>query len=57
MLSSYTCILSCNIVIGINHNAIVRTMETTLMQPGLNQRMVLVCLTKYIDLFLSSPGQ
>lgn len=30
------------IIPGVNHNAIVRTMETMLMQPGLNPHMVLV---------------
>ncbi|KAK3102733.1 hypothetical protein FSP39_013520 [Pinctada imbricata] len=30
------------IVPGMDHNAVVRTMETTLMQPGINPKMVLV---------------
>ena len=30
------------IIPGIDHNAIVRTMETTLMQPGINPQMVLI---------------
>ena len=29
---------------GLSHNAMVRTMETTIMQPGINPQMVLVCI-------------